>query len=317
MRPTRRTPARRKRPDWLGKLRCPACGHLDLVPLPARSGDWGAWGLPGLRCPGCQRRYPVESGVLTMIPEGDLARYAYWEKMHAAHDPAAIVTAYRRSFSFRQRFLETYYCLPRISRRLGWDYEDAVELGCGWGVYTLSLVRSGRLQRPWLLDISSSALSGTRQVFRAFGLEPFLVRGEIHNLPFRDGAFDLSLSGGLYEHFVGAEQEALVLENCRVSRRVLCQVPESSLAYWTYRRLVTWKLGCWPFGFEEPLSRRRLRELYEGAGARVMAWDFHNLASAVVFGQARKHPWLSALAWRPGLLWLLRHDAVLAAETGR
>jgi hypothetical protein len=237
--------------------------------------------------------------------------------MHAAHAPADIIEAYRRSFSFSQPFLETYYCLPRVARRLDWRFNDAVELGCGWGVYTLSLARSGRLKQPWLLDISRSALQGTRQVYRAFGLEPFLIRGEIHSLPFKDGAFDLSLSGGLYEHFVGAEQEALVRENCRISRRVLCQLPESSLAYWIYRGIITLKHGKWPFGFEVPLTRRRLRRLYEGAGARVVAWDFHNLASAVVFSLARRRRWLSALAWRPRLLWLVRHDAVLAAETGR
>lgn len=307
---------RTRQAAWLHKLRCPAC-RGELSALPKRRGDWGAWGVPGLKCRRCRGSYPVKDGILTMIPKGDLGRYAYWEEMHAASDAKAIIAAYRRSFSYSQAFIETYYCLPRLCRRLGWSFGDGVELGCGWGVYSLSLARSGRLQQPWLLDISRSALRGTRQVYRAFGLEPFLIQGEIHSLPFRDGAFEVSLSGGLYEHFVGEEQEKLVRENCRISRRVLCQLPTSSLAYWTYRRLVTWKLGRWPFGFEVPLKRRRLRQLYEGAGARVLAWDFHNLASAMLFAAARRFGRLSRLTWRPALLWLLRHDAVLAAETGR
>jgi hypothetical protein len=307
-----------KGPAWLGKLRCPACGHGTLTAAPKRKGDFGAWGVPGVRCAKCRQAYPVvEGGILQMIPQGDLSRYAYWETLHSKAVPEDVVAAYRRSFSQPQPFLETYYCLPRVSRRLGWAYRDSVELGCGWGVYSMSLVRAGMVQQPWLLDISLSAMRGTGKVYAAFGMTPFLIQGEIHSLPFKDGAFDVSLSGGLYEHFVGQEQQDLVTENCRISRRVLCQVPEGSTAYWIYRQLVTWKMGAWPFGFEVPLSRRRLRELYEAAGARVVAWDFHNLASAVVFSQARRWPWLSKLGWRPSALYLVRHDAVLAAETGR
>jgi len=307
-----------KAPAWIGKLRCPACGHGTLTALPRRKGDFGAWGVPGVRCGKCRQAYPVvEGGILQMIPQGDLSRYAYWEQLHSAVDPGATIEAYRRSFGQRQAFVESYYCLPRISRRLGWTYRDSVELGCGWGVYSMSLARAGMVKEVWLLDISLSAMRGTGKVYQAFGIKPFLIQGEIHSLPFKDGAFDVSLSGGLYEHFVGEEQQALVKENCRISKRVLCQVPEGSTAYWIYRRLVTWKFGKWPFGFEVPLTRRRLRELYEAGGAKVLAWDFHNLASAVLFHQARKHAWLQALSWRPGALYLVWHDAVLAAETGR
>jgi hypothetical protein len=312
------TKKRAKGPAWISKLRCPACGHGALTASPKRKGDFGAWGVPGVRCPKCRQAYPVVAGgILQMIPKGDLSRYAYWETMHSAVDPDAVVEAYRRSFGRRQAFVETYYAMPRLSRRMGWTYRDSVELGCGWGVYSMSLARAGMVKDVWLLDISLSAMRGTGKVFQAFGIKPFMIQGEIHSLPFKDGAFDLSLSGGLYEHFVGQEQQDLVKENCRVSKRVLCQVPEGSLAYWIYRRLVTWKMGKWPFGFEVPLTRRRLRWLYEAAGAKVLAWDYHNLASAVLFYQARKHPWIQALSWRPAPFYLLRHDAVLAAETGR
>lgn len=308
----------KKGPAWLAKLRCPACREPKLAALPARKGDWGAWGVPGVRCPRCKQSFPViEGGILQMIPKGDLSRYAYWETLHSEVSAEQVITAYQRSFSQKQAFVETYYALPRISRKLNWRYKDSVELGCGWGVYSMSLARAGMVDQVWLLDISISAMKGTHKVYKAFGLKPFLIQGEIHSLPFRDDAFDVSLSGGLYEHFVGEEQEALVKENCRISRRVLCQLPEGSLAYWIYRKLVTLKFGKWPFGFEVPLTRRRLRELYEAGGVRIAAWDFHNLASAILFAAARKRPWLSNLAWRPGVLYLLRHDAVLAAEKAR
>jgi hypothetical protein len=251
-----------------------------------------------------------------MIPKGDLGRYAYWEELHSEFSPESVVRQYEKRFSYPRAVLDAALCLPRLARKAGWGpFQDSVELGCGWGIYTLSLFKAALLGEIWLLDISRSALQGTRAVFRHFGVEPFLIQGEIHHLPFRDGAFELSLSGGLYEHFVGQEQEQLVMENCRVSRKILTQLPESTLIYWIYRKFFTWWWGRWPFGFEQPLSRRRLRDLYERAGGRLKAWDYHNLGTAALFSLAERLPWLARLAsLRPFFFYLFRHDVAVAVE---
>jgi hypothetical protein len=251
-----------------------------------------------------------------MIPRGDLSRYAHWEKMHAAYDVQEILGIYQRRWTYPERFLLTYYRMPWLAKNLAWSFEDSVELGCGWGSYSLFLHRFGLTKRIWLLDISRSALRATLEVFSHFQLKPFAVQGEIHSLPFADKAFDVSLSGGLYEHFVGGEQEALVSENCRISRRVLCQVPEGTAAYWAYRKAITFWKGKWPFGFEVPLSRLRIKELFSRSGGTVRAWDQHNLASAQWMVWADRHPWMRKWAFRPGLFGLLRHDALVAVETG-
>jgi hypothetical protein len=307
-----------KQPAWLGKLRCPRCaGASRLKALPARPGRWGAWGRPGVKCLRCRESYPVvDGGILRLVPKGDMARYAYWETLHASVDLKKQVALYERRFAYPQGALDEMFCLPRLSRRAGWGpYASSLELGCGWGIYSLSLAKAGLLNEIWLLDISVSALKGAQAAFRHFGFQPFLIQGEIHRLPFQDAAFEVSLSGGLYEHFVGAEQEALVAENCRISRKVLNELPVGSLAYWIYRKFFTWWWGNWPFGFEQPLSRRRLGFLYENAGAKVRAWDYYNLGTAAMLAASERLGALRPLlAFKPFFFYLLRHDLCVAVE---
>jgi hypothetical protein len=301
---------------WLPKLRCPACGHRKLDKLPMKRGDWGAWGVPGVRCPRCRERYPVEGGgILRLIPRGDYSRYAHWEKLHSTVRADDVAALYQRRFTYAEDFLLSYYAMPRLARRLGWRAEESMELGCQWGSNSLTLHRFGIAKKVWLLDISVVALKAALQFFGQFGVKPYALQAEIHQLPFNDGAIGLTLSGGLYEHFVGEEQEQVVAENCRVSQRVLCQVPESSAAYWVYRRLYSaWK-GGWPFGFEVPLPWRRLHALFTRPPFKMAGRDWHDLPSAARMIAGERWAWARALTLRPAwLLYPFRHDAVIAVE---
>jgi hypothetical protein len=301
--------------DWLAKLRCPACGHGTLTKLAARPGDWGAWGVPGLRCPRCRGTYPVEEGgILRLIPRGDYSRYAHWEKMHSAYSTEFIAALYRRRFAFSDAFLLSYYAMPRLARKLGWNAEESLELGCQWGSNSLTLHRLGATQRVWLLDISVHALKSAVRFFRIFGVTPYAIQAEIHQLPFKDSSMELTISGGLYEHFVGEEQEQVVAENCRVSRKVLCQVPESSAAYWIYRRLYTLLKSGWPFGFEVPVSWSRLRSLFVRKPFVLAGRDWHDLPSAARMLIGERWAWARMFTVRPILFYLFRHDAVIAVE---
>lgn len=304
-----------ERYDWLSKLRCPACGHGRLAKQAARKGDWGAWGVPGLRCPQCRESYPVvDGGVLRMIPKGDLSRYAYWEQLHSQWKAADIIALYKRRFAYPEPFLLSYYAMPRLARRLGWKAEESLELGCQWGSNSLTMHQLGVAKRVWLLDISVTALKAALQYYQAFGLKPFAIQAEIHQLPFHDGAIDLTLSGGLYEHFVDDEQAQVVAENCRISKRVLCQVPESTLTYWAYRRLYSWLKGGWPFGFEVPVGWDRLQALFTRPPFRLAGRDWHDLPSAARMLAGERWAWARQITARPKLLFLFRHDAVIAVE---
>jgi uncharacterized protein YbaR (Trm112 family) len=303
--------------QWLSKLRCPKCQGA-VKPLSAGKssrGRWGVWETSGVICLKCREKYPVvEGGILKMIPRGDYSRYKLWENKNAGYDAETIIRLYQARFKMPDSALLSYYRMAAMALKLGWKFRDSLDIGSGWGSYSLFLKRFNITDNVWLLDISPAALKGAMKVFKSFGLQVYPVMGDVHCLPFKDNAFDGSLSGGLFEHFVGPEQEALVRENCRVSRRVLCQLPASSLAYWTYRKILTWKEGKWPFGFEEPLKRSRMRTLFEIAGTRVRAWEFNNIASAALFQLAERHPWMQAWLRRPWPFYLFRHDLILAAE---
>ena len=301
--------------DWLSKLRCPACGHGTLAKAAPRPGDWGAWGVPGLRCPKCRGTYPVEQGgILRLIPRGDYSRYAYWEKLHSGTEVGELAALYQKRFDFKDPFLLAYYAMPRLARRLGWKAEESLELGCQWGSNSLALRRLGVCDRVWLLDISVTALKGSLAFFKFFGVTPYAMQAEIHHLPFKDASIDLTLSGGLYEHFVGDEQVQVVEENLRVSRRVLCQVPESSAAYWAFRRIYSLAKGGWPFGFEVPLSWGRLKALFARGPFRAAGRDWHDLVSAARMVIGDRRAWARAVTARPFFFYLFRHDAVIAVE---
>lgn len=314
-RPSRAAARRKAGYDWLSKLRCPACGHGALAALAPRPGDWGAWGVPGLRCPKCRGTYPVEKGgILRMIPRGDYSRYAYWEKLHGGVAVGELAALYKKRFAFGDPFLLAYYAMPRLARRLGWKAEESLELGCQWGSNSLALRRLGVTETVWLLDISVTALKGSMAFFKFFGVTPYAMQAEIHRLPFKDASIDLTLSGGLYEHFVGDEQVQVVEENLRVSRRVLCQVPESSAAYWTFRRVYSAYKGGWPFGFEEPLSWGRLKALFARGPFRMAGRDWHDLVSAARMVVGDRRAWARVVTARPFFFYLFRHDAVIAVE---
>jgi|GEM_PF-3459546 len=301
--------------DWLAKLRCPVCGDGALEALPPRPGDWGAWGVPGVLCPKCGESYPVEEGgILRLIPRGDYSRYAYWEELHSTLSVEEIAALYKKRFNFSEAFLLSYYAMPRLARRLGWKAEESLELGCQWGSNSLTLQRLGVTDRVWLLDISVTALKASVRFFKLFGVAPYAMQAEIHHLPFKDAAIDLTISGGLYEHFVGEEQVQVVAENCRISKRVLCQVPESSAAYWIYRRLYSLYKGGWPFGFEVPVSWSRLKGLFVREPFRVAGRDWHDLFSAARMVVGDRRSWARVVTARPFFFYLFRHDAVIAVE---
>lgn len=293
---------------WIKKLKCPECGGA-VKSLPGK----GVWKASGVKCVRCRAKYPVKNGILEMLPQGDYSRYEYWNANYP--DSSGIIESYKKRFSYTDKFLLNYYTMPALAMKLGWKKSDIAELGCGWGTNALAMSKFGLARETWLVDISRQALKGAAKVHAAFGNRAYPVRTDIHRLPFKDNAFGVSLSGGLYEHFTGAEQEALIKENCRISKKVLCQVPWDNPTYWLYRWAVTVKNGFkWPFGFEAPVKRKKIISLYEGAGARFKGEDYGNLATSLIILSADKGGILKSFDKKPRFFRLFAHDIVIAVE---
>ena len=302
-------------PDLLDVLSCPACGG---GLRPGRCETKGHEIVSGvLTCRDCTKPYVVEGGIPRFAPEATAARDRHWEAYHRRVPYDAVVAHMRRRFQLPRGVLLDYYRHAGLLVERGERAGRVLELGAGSGSYTLALAQLAGAERICLLDVSPAALAGARRVFAAFGLTPDLVQGDIRSLPFRPRAFDLALSGGLIEHFAGDTQAKIVAEHTRVADRALIQAPAPTPAYWAFRLAYSFRPGGWPFGYERPVSRRRLRALLDSAGFSPVAWDGHDFASAAAL--------LGAMRWRrfprfhrwPGLARTSRHDGiVLAAPTG-
>ena len=295
--------------DWMDKLKCPGCGSTIFRSRPGKN----VWGSSGITCSKCRAFYPVKGGILEMLPEGDYGKYSYWDKNYA--DASGIISSYEMRFKYTDKFLLNYYIMPALALKLGWNENDMIELGCGWGTNALAMSKFGITSETWILDISMPALKGAVKVHAHFGKKVFPVRADIHRLPFKDNAFGISISGGLYEHFVGEEQAALVRENSRISRKVLCQVPSDTPIYWIYRWMITlMNKGKWPFGFENPIKREKLASLYSACGVKITGYDYGNLATAAIVGAADVNPGFGKFDMKPFFYRFFEHEFVLSGE---
>ncbi len=120
------------------------------------------------------------------------------------------------------------------------------------------------------LDFSFEAL----KIAKTKGSARF-VQSSAESLPFKDGAFDTSLSFGVLEHCV--DQESCVKEMARVSRMQILIV-HASLP-WGLEYLRPW--GIRLFGLkdqpvEKPLSMRTLRTMLRSCGLKIVFEGFWN-----------------------------------------
>jgi SAM-dependent methyltransferase len=160
----------------------------------------------------------------------------------------------------------------------------AIEIGSGRGLNAYLFAERGA--RVTLLDQSSVALEQARELFDAGGVPLETIQADLFDLPDElRGEFDLSMSYGLCEHFLGERRLAVVrshLELLRPGGLALLGVPNRfAPAY----RLWTWTLmrrGSWPLGTEVPFSAGELRELAKRAGGEPLEPHYGSFAASIV-----------------------------------
>jgi SAM-dependent methyltransferase len=143
-----------------------------------------------------------------------------------------------------------------------------IEIGAGRS--TNALLYALRGARPTVLDLSPKALELSRKRFADRGLEVEAVQGDAFDLsPELLGAFDVSMSFGLCEHFTGVRRRDIIEAHLRVLRPgglAVVNVPNRYSPFYRAWMGLAKRRGTWTLGVEVPFSAAELTELAKMSG---------------------------------------------------
>jgi len=172
-----------------------------------------------------------------------------------------------------------------------------IELGSGRG--DLSTLLAERGAHVTLLDSSERALAQARQRFERRGLSGRFESADMLGAPdaFRD-RFDVALSSGVIEHFIGQERTRAIrahYETLRPGGLAVISVPNAWCLSYRVRKWYLELRGWWPYGRELPYTRReiirRAREAgFARAEATAMRFSRSFVPELVVAGNRRESP---------------------------
>jgi SAM-dependent methyltransferase len=172
-----------------------------------------------------------------------------------------------------------------VRERLGgFEGLRAIEIGAGRGLNGLLYARRGA--EVTLLDESTLPLEQARELYGAHGVEFEAVEADVFDLPAElRGAFDVSMSFGLCEHFLGERRRAVVaahLELLRPGGIAFLGVPNRLAPAYRLWMGVLKRRGTWPLGTEEPFSAGELASLARAAGGRPLGPVFGSFLGSLV-----------------------------------
>jgi SAM-dependent methyltransferase len=172
-----------------------------------------------------------------------------------------------------------------VAQRFGsFDGLRAIELGAGRGLNGFLFAERGA--SVTLLDNVPLALEQARTLFGSHDLSFEAIDADLFALPDElRGAFDVSMSYGLCEHFLGERRQAVVaahLEVLRPGGLALIGVPNRhGVVYRVWKGTLT-VTGSWPLGTEEPFTAAELAALSRRAGGEPLAPRFGSFIASVV-----------------------------------
>jgi 2-polyprenyl-3-methyl-5-hydroxy-6-metoxy-1,4-benzoquinol methylase len=147
-----------------------------------------------------------------------------------------------------------------------------IEIGAGRSTNALLYAMHGA--RATVLDFSPTALERSRQRFEGRGLEVETVEADAFDLPNElRGRFDVSMSFGLCEHFLGERRQAIVgahIELLRPGGLAIVNVPNRYSPFYRAWMGIAKRRGTWTLGTEVPFSARELTELARRGGGEPL-----------------------------------------------
>ena len=187
---------------------------------------------------------------------------------------------------------EAEACTPRWRAQVelvrarfgGFDGLCVVELGAGRGMNGLLYAQRGA--RVTLVDNLDLPLEQAKRLFDANGADAELRVADVFELPDDlRGTFDVSMSFGLCEHFLGERRLAVVrahLDVLRPGGLALIGVPNRHAPVYRLWTALLMRRGTWPLGTEVPFSAHELRTLAERAGGTPLEPRFGSFAASLV-----------------------------------
>lgn len=156
-----------------------------------------------------------------------------------------------------------------VREHLG-SFEGLRVIEVGAGQATNALLYAVQGARATALDTSQVALDQSSERFRVRGLELSPIQADVFDLPADlRGKFDVAMSFGLCEHFLGERRRAVVaahIELLRPGGIAMINVPNRlSPFYRLWMAISKWR-GTWSLGTEVPFSGRELVRLARMGG---------------------------------------------------
>jgi SAM-dependent methyltransferase len=148
-----------------------------------------------------------------------------------------------------------------------------LEAGSGSGRISLRLAKERA--RVFLLDNSPEAINVSRKLFREDNEKAAIVCASIFQIPYRDNSFDIVWNGGVIEHFVSDELDAVLKEMIRVSKEkglVIAIYPSAKSALHTFGKFIIERMVEYPFGREVPI--RTLKDRISNLGCKLTKEEY-------------------------------------------
>lgn len=177
-----------------------------------------------------------------------------------------------------------------LERNTQFDKLKIAEVGCGTGTLSLTFGLLGA--SVTLIDFNQRVLEKAKKIFDLFNCEADFIQADcmeplITNLR---GKFDIVISGGLAEHFIGKDRKECI----RYHRLLLKEagfayigVPNKLSPFYQWVRGFKKLTGTWVLEIEKPFSPKELKSL----GKKVGFKKVYNIGNAQLLKDFIDYSW--------------------------
>jgi SAM-dependent methyltransferase/uncharacterized protein YbaR (Trm112 family) len=201
------------------QVRCLGCGASRFA-LEVASEDEREVREGSLRCGSCERRYPIEKGILTTLDPGDeaLSREVNgWHQLAGPLGEGLVSTMTALPYYPHTPWPQLAPDFFQVFEYVDFADKNVVDLGAGRAWSSRHIAALGRAREVVAVDVLTRRFLGleTADVFYAEDRRHFeRICGDIHQVPLVDGWADVVFSAAAIHH--SGQRERLFAETWRI-----------------------------------------------------------------------------------------------------